>query len=235
MPASTWREGTSQTGSGAGSGRVGSSGTSRPGTQLSPYTFGAVTRAYPEDLGTQSGSLSGNGTVTATQPLADGDKGRVYDYEVVGNHARTSTGRPSPRSDSRLVFSSDQLLGALISFEPEGGRLAVLRPEGRSVHPQGRLGGPGRKAVPLGRGDGQAPSRGLEARAGEGRGRHDRHALRAGGSDGEGLHREAGQAFRERPALDAEGRLVRNRAFRQGCKRDGRASRGFPSILRARI
>ena len=53
-----------------------------PGDALAPYTFGAVTRAYPEDLGSQAGSLSGDGTVTATQALADGDKGRVYDYEL---------------------------------------------------------------------------------------------------------------------------------------------------------
>ncbi len=88
-----------------------------PGDELSPYTFGAVTRSYPEDLGTQSGALSGNGTVTATQPLADGDKGRVYDYEVVATIEDVDRQAISAR-DSRVVFSSDQLLGALVSSSP---------------------------------------------------------------------------------------------------------------------
>ncbi len=88
-----------------------------PGDELSPYSFGAVTRAYPEDLGTQSGALSGNGTVTATQPLADGDKGRVYDYEVVATIEDVDRQAISTR-DSRVVFSSDQLLGALVSSSP---------------------------------------------------------------------------------------------------------------------
>jgi hypothetical protein len=85
-----------------------------PGDELSPYSFGTVTRAYPEDLGTQSGALSGNGTVTAAQALADGDKGRVYDYQVAATIEDVDRQAIST-ADSRLVFSSDQLIGALIS------------------------------------------------------------------------------------------------------------------------
>ncbi|MGA2612537.1 MAG: MG2 domain-containing protein [Spirochaetia bacterium] len=88
-----------------------------PGDELIPYSFGAVTRGYPEDLSSQSGSLSGNGTITATQALADGDKGRVYDYEVVATIEDIDRQAISKR-DSRLVFSSDQLLGALVSSSP---------------------------------------------------------------------------------------------------------------------
>jgi uncharacterized protein YfaS (alpha-2-macroglobulin family) len=89
-----------------------------PGDDLAPYSFGAVTRPYPEDLGSQSGSLSGAGTVTATQALADGDKGRVYDYEIAATVEDIDRQAISKR-DSRLVFSSDQLLGALISSSPK--------------------------------------------------------------------------------------------------------------------
>jgi hypothetical protein len=85
-----------------------------PGDDLAPYSFGAVTKAYPEDLGTESGSLSGNGTVTASQALADGETGRVYNYEVVATIEDIDRQAISKR-DSRLVFSSDQLIGALIS------------------------------------------------------------------------------------------------------------------------
>jgi alpha-2-macroglobulin len=89
-----------------------------PGDELAPYSFGAVTRGYPEDLSSQSGSLSGTGTVTATQALADGDKGRVYDYEIAATIEDIDRQAISKR-DSRLVFSSDQLLGALISSSPK--------------------------------------------------------------------------------------------------------------------
>ncbi|HTP59091.1 MAG TPA: MG2 domain-containing protein, partial [Spirochaetia bacterium] len=88
-----------------------------PGDNLAPYSFGAVTRPYPEDLGSQSGSLSGNGAVTATQALADGDKGRVYTYEIAATIEDIDRQAIS-KQDSRLVFSSDQLLGALISSSP---------------------------------------------------------------------------------------------------------------------
>ncbi len=89
-----------------------------PGDALAPYSFGAVTRSYPEDLGSQAGSLSGDGTVTATQALADGDKGRVYDYELAATVEDVDRQAIS-RQDSRLVFSSEQLLGALISSNPK--------------------------------------------------------------------------------------------------------------------
>ncbi|HUI72410.1 MAG TPA: alpha-2-macroglobulin family protein, partial [Spirochaetia bacterium] len=87
------------------------------GDELLPYAFGAVTKPYPEDLSSQSGSLSGDGTVTAAQPLADGDKGRVYDYEVVATIEDIDRQAISTRASS-LVFSSDQLLGALLSSSP---------------------------------------------------------------------------------------------------------------------
>ena len=89
-----------------------------PGDALANYTFGAVTREYPEDLGSASGSLSGDGLVTAKQALADGDKGRVYDYEVSAT-VEDIDRQAISKSDSRLVFSSQQLLGALISSSPQ--------------------------------------------------------------------------------------------------------------------
>ena len=89
-----------------------------PGDALAQYSFGAVTRGYPEDLTSESGSLSATGAVTATQTLADGDKGRVYDYEITATIEDIDRQAISKR-DSRLVFSSDQFLGALISTSPK--------------------------------------------------------------------------------------------------------------------
>ncbi|HVP19824.1 MAG TPA: MG2 domain-containing protein [Spirochaetia bacterium] len=89
-----------------------------PGDALASYTFGAVTRGYPEDLGSQSGTLSGDGVTIAKQALGDGDRGRVYDYEVVAT-VEDIDRQAISKSDSRIVFSSEQLLGALVSSSPQ--------------------------------------------------------------------------------------------------------------------
>ena len=115
-----------------------------PGDALADYSFGAVTRGYPEDLGSASGSLSADGTTVARQELADGDKGRVYDYEIAATVEDIDRQAISKR-DSRLVFSSEQLLGGLISSSPtaddslyfvERGKLFTLKVV--SVDPDGK-------------------------------------------------------------------------------------------------
>ena len=205
-----------------------------PGDALANYTFGAVTREYPEDLGSASGSLSGDGLVTAKQALADGDKGRVYDYEVSAT-VEDIDRQAISKSDSRLVFSSQQLLGALISSSPQADDSLYFVQKDTpftlkvvSVDPDG-------KPYPSGEVKGRLLPRGLEASPRTGSWGHDRHPLRERGSAGTRLQREAGQAFRERPALHAEVRLVHHRAFRPRRKGPGELHARFLLFYRQRF
>jgi alpha-2-macroglobulin len=85
-----------------------------PGDALSGYTFGDVQKGWAEDLGSDAGSLTGTGATTAAQKLADGEKGRVYSYEIVGTIEDVDRQAIS-KSAARLVFSSQQLIGAKIT------------------------------------------------------------------------------------------------------------------------
>ncbi|HVO39323.1 MAG TPA: alpha-2-macroglobulin family protein [Spirochaetia bacterium] len=88
-----------------------------PGDAVANYAFGAVSRGYPEDLGSANGTLSADGMVVAPQKLADGDKGRVYSYEVSAT-VEDIDRQAISRSDARTVFSSEQMLGGLLSSSP---------------------------------------------------------------------------------------------------------------------
>ena len=85
-----------------------------PGDALSDYTFGDVEKGWAEDLGSDSGSLANGGVTTATQKIADAEKGRVYSYEVVATVEDIDRQAISKR-DSRLAFTSAQLLGAKLT------------------------------------------------------------------------------------------------------------------------
>ncbi|HEY9594537.1 MAG TPA: MG2 domain-containing protein, partial [Spirochaetia bacterium] len=89
-----------------------------PVESLGSYSFGLVEKGWPEDMSSDSGALTGDPVIAAKQKLADGEKGRVYEYDVVGTvqdvdrQAISTTG-------SQLVFSSEQLLGAKIASDPK--------------------------------------------------------------------------------------------------------------------
>jgi uncharacterized protein YfaS (alpha-2-macroglobulin family) len=87
-----------------------------PGDALADYSFGDVEKGWAEDLNSDSGSLSGTGATAASQKLGDGEKGRVYSYEVVATVEDVDRQAIS-KSDSRLVFSSEQLLGAKLTAD----------------------------------------------------------------------------------------------------------------------
>ncbi len=87
-----------------------------PGDALADYTFGDVEKGWAEDMASDSGSISGTGVTVASQKLGDGDKGRVYTYEVVGT-VEDIDRQAISRRDSRLVFSSEQMLGAKLTSD----------------------------------------------------------------------------------------------------------------------
>src|SRR5208283_3541926 len=87
-----------------------------PGDALADYTFGDVEKGWAEDMASDSGSLGGTGATVASQKLGDGDKGRVYSYEVVATVEDIDRQAISKR-DSRLVFSSAQLVGAKLTTD----------------------------------------------------------------------------------------------------------------------
>ena len=87
-----------------------------PGDALADYTFGDVEKGWAEDLTSDSGSLAGTGETVASQKLGDGDKGRVYDYELAATVEDVDRQAIS-KQDSRLVFSSEQLLGAKLTAD----------------------------------------------------------------------------------------------------------------------
>ena len=88
-----------------------------PGDALSDYTFGDVEKGWPEDMASESGSLSGDGTTVAAQKLADFQPGRVYSYDVVGTVQDVDRQAISSTA-SHIAFSSEQLLGAKLTSDP---------------------------------------------------------------------------------------------------------------------
>ena len=87
-----------------------------PGDALADYTFGDVEKGWAEDLSSDSGSISDTGVTLSDQKLADGEKGRVYTYEFAGTVEDVDRQAIS-KSESRLVFSSLQLIGAKITSD----------------------------------------------------------------------------------------------------------------------
>jgi uncharacterized protein YfaS (alpha-2-macroglobulin family) len=87
-----------------------------PGDALADYSFGEVQKGWAEDLGSDSGPLAADGVTVASQKLGDGEPGRVYAYEVVATVQDIDRQAISKR-DSRLVFTSQQLLGAKITAD----------------------------------------------------------------------------------------------------------------------
>jgi alpha-2-macroglobulin len=127
---------------------------SPPGEALQDYTFGFVARDFPEDLGSGEGELSGNGTVVASQKLADAEKGRVYSYEVTATVEDVDRQALS-RQESVLVFASELQLGVKLTSGPATGEpvyfvtkgspftlaVAAVDPDGRPCPPAGSLTG----------------------------------------------------------------------------------------------
>jgi alpha-2-macroglobulin len=89
-----------------------------PGDELADYTFGDVEKGWSEDQGSDSGSLTGTGEVTAAQKLGDGEKGRVYTYEIAATIEDIDRQAIS-KSASTTVFSSEQLVGAKLTSDPK--------------------------------------------------------------------------------------------------------------------
>jgi alpha-2-macroglobulin len=87
-----------------------------PGDALSSYTFGDVQKGWAEDLSSESGSISGDGTTVASQKLADFEPGRVYSYEVAGT-VQDVDRQAIYASASQIAFSSEQLLGAKLTAD----------------------------------------------------------------------------------------------------------------------
>ncbi|HTZ50895.1 MAG TPA: Ig-like domain-containing protein, partial [Spirochaetia bacterium] len=85
-----------------------------PGDALADYTFGDVEKGWPEDQGSDSGSLTGTGVVTAAQKLGDGEKGRVYTYEVAATIEDIDRQAIS-KTAAATVFSSEQMVGAKLT------------------------------------------------------------------------------------------------------------------------
>ena len=115
-----------------------------PGETLADYTFGDVEMGWAEDMASDSGSLAGTGVTVASQKLGDGDKGRVYDYELVATVEDIDRQAISTR-DSRLVFSSEQMLGAKLTTDAKSGDSLYFVTKGQpfalkvvSVDPDGK-------------------------------------------------------------------------------------------------
>jgi uncharacterized protein YfaS (alpha-2-macroglobulin family) len=115
-----------------------------PGETLADYTFGDVEKGWAEDMASDSGSLAGTGETVASQKLGDGDKGRVYDYELVATVEDIDRQAISTR-DSRLVFSSEQMLGAKLTTDAKSGDSLYFVTKGQpfalkvvSVDPDGK-------------------------------------------------------------------------------------------------
>jgi hypothetical protein len=87
-----------------------------PGDALADYTFGDVEKGWAEDQASDSGSLTGVGEMVASQKLGDGEKGRVYSYEVVAT-VEDIDRQAISKKDSHLVFSSEQMLGAKLTTD----------------------------------------------------------------------------------------------------------------------
>jgi len=87
-----------------------------PGDALADYSFGEVQKGWAEDLGSDSGALQGSGVTVASQKLGDAEAGRVYSYEVAAT-VEDIDRQAISKTDSRLVFSSEQLLGAKITSD----------------------------------------------------------------------------------------------------------------------
>jgi hypothetical protein len=85
-----------------------------PGDALLSYTFGDVEKGWAEDMASDSGSLTRTGETVASQKLGDGEKGRVYDYELVAT-VEDIDRQAISKSNSRLVFSSEQMLGGMLT------------------------------------------------------------------------------------------------------------------------
>jgi len=84
-----------------------------PGEAFSGYRFAPATHTWAEELGSGSGDLSGDGTVSFKQPLSDADGGRVYSYRVTATVEDADRQALSAQADA-VVFSSDLLVGAKI-------------------------------------------------------------------------------------------------------------------------
>ncbi len=125
-----------------------------PGDPLAGYEFGHVERGWPDELASDSGSLGGDGTVVATQKLAEGDKGRVYSYEVAATIEDIDRQAISKRANA-LVFSSECQLGAKLTSGPRSDeplyfvkkgepftlKVVSVDPEGKPLTPTGPIGG----------------------------------------------------------------------------------------------
>jgi uncharacterized protein YfaS (alpha-2-macroglobulin family) len=125
-----------------------------PGDSLAGYEFGHVERGWPDELTSDFGPLGGDGTVVAAQKLADGEKGRVYSYEVAATIEDVDRQAISKRA-SAIVFSSECQLGAKLSSGPRSDaplyfvkkgepftlKVVSVDPDGTPLAPAGPIGG----------------------------------------------------------------------------------------------
>jgi uncharacterized protein YfaS (alpha-2-macroglobulin family) len=87
-----------------------------PGDALSEYTFGDVEKGWSEDQASDSGALTATGEIVASQKLGDGEKGRVYSYEIAAT-VEDIDRQAISKSASQLVFSSEQMLGGKLTSD----------------------------------------------------------------------------------------------------------------------
>ena len=90
------------------------------GEAFADYTFGEVQKGWAEDLGSDSGALQATGQPPPRRSCETLRTGRVYSYEVAAT-VEDIDRQAISKTDSRLVFTSAQLLGAKLTSGPELG------------------------------------------------------------------------------------------------------------------
>jgi len=93
---------------------------------------------YYEELSSAEGSLSGDGTVVATQELSDGEEGRIYEYTVTATVEDIDRQAISRQAGTR-VYPSSLLIGARLTPEAESEQSLYFVGEGKSFHLQACL------------------------------------------------------------------------------------------------
>jgi len=186
-----------------------------PGDALADYTVGDVEKGWAEDAGSDSGTITGDGVVTASQKLEDGDKGRAYSHEISAT-VEDIDRQAISKSASRLVFASQQLVGAKVTADARSDASLYLVTPGTTIQPQGGLRRSGRQAPALEPRYGQADPRRVDTCARGLRGGRGRHPLRAEPGGGAHVQRPGGSFGGRRVSPHAEIGVLRDRAQRPG-------------------
>ncbi len=180
-----------------------------PGEAFADYSFGVVQKGWAEDLGSDSGALQGGNHGGLAEAGRRGSRAGVLLRGGCDGRGHRQAGdlenRIAPCLFLRAAPGGEDHVGRAL------GGFTVFREEGPAVHIEGRLRGPGREALPAGRGQGPAHPGGLEAGAPADGGRHGGHALREAGRRGKRASRSPRGSPGSGTACRAESRFVRRR------------------------